>query len=100
MYTNKIPLKSGVEQDALTGWRKITHFRVGERKFAKRKYNRRLRSMVKSEIKEFLDSLETPFVNKKRQTNNTIYCPACGYRGLKLSHCSPCPNCGIETPCS
>ncbi|MND05232.1 hypothetical protein D3C83_258900 [compost metagenome] len=33
----------GVEQDALSGWRKVTRFKPGERKAAKITYNRRVR---------------------------------------------------------
>jgi hypothetical protein len=37
------PLKGWLEWDALTGWRKVLHWRPGERKEAKTSYNRRLR---------------------------------------------------------
>ena len=38
-----VPLKTADEQDALTGWRKVTQFRPGERKAAKTSFNRRVR---------------------------------------------------------
>lgn len=54
----KIPLKSGIEQDALTRWRKYLTFRAGERKFAKRKYNRRIRQLGRMECKAYNDKTE------------------------------------------
>ena len=50
----KIPLKSGIEQDALTGWRRYLHFKAGERKFAKRKYNRRFRKLGRDECRKMV----------------------------------------------
>lgn len=38
-----VPLKGALENDALTGWRKVTRFRAGERKLAKTLFNRRVR---------------------------------------------------------
>lgn len=38
-----VPLRGPDEQDALTGWRKVTRFRPGERKSAKSAFNRRVR---------------------------------------------------------
>ena len=38
-----VPLKGGDEQDALTGWRKFTQFKPGERKAAKNTFNSRVR---------------------------------------------------------
>lgn len=38
-----ISLKGPDENDALTNWRKVTRFRPGERKAAKRAFNRRVR---------------------------------------------------------
>lgn len=38
-----VPLKTGDENDALTGWRKLLRFRPGERKAAKNAFNRRVR---------------------------------------------------------
>ena len=38
-----IPLKNGLEQDALTGWRRHLNWRPGARRFAKTLYNRRVR---------------------------------------------------------
>lgn len=37
------PLKGGLEQDALTGWRRFLNWRPGERKAAKNKFWRRVR---------------------------------------------------------
>lgn len=38
-----ISLKGPDENDALTGWRKLTRFRPGQRKAAKTAFNRRVR---------------------------------------------------------
>jgi len=38
-------LKSGDEQDALTGWRKVLSWRAGQRKKIKRRYNKRIRKL-------------------------------------------------------
>lgn len=46
-----VPLKTYEDQDALTGWRKCTRFRAGERKAAKNTFNRRVRRQ-KIEIEE------------------------------------------------
>lgn len=43
----RVPLKGGDEYDALTGWRKVYGFRPGVRAAIKRKYNRRLRRIMK-----------------------------------------------------
>ena len=47
----RIPLISGSEYDALTGWRRLISFRPGERKAIKRKYNKRLRQWLKKEAR-------------------------------------------------
>lgn len=39
----RIPMKTGDEYDALTGWRKVLHWRAGERARIKRLYRRRER---------------------------------------------------------
>lgn len=49
----KLPLNSGIEFDALSEWRRWYRFRAGARKFAKRKYNRRVRRVVKSKLEQF-----------------------------------------------
>ena len=38
-----VSLKGADENDALTGWRKVTRFRPGRRKAAKNAFNRRVR---------------------------------------------------------
>lgn len=38
-----LPCIGGDEEDVLSGWRKVLHFRSGECKKVKRKYNKRLR---------------------------------------------------------
>ena len=38
-----VPLKGYEEHSALTGWRKVTRFRPGDRKAAKNSFNRRVR---------------------------------------------------------
>jgi len=39
----EVPMIDGDEYDAMTGWRRLLHWRPGERKAIKRKYNRRVR---------------------------------------------------------
>ncbi len=46
----RIPLKTGDEYDALTGWKRYKGWRPGVRKGIKRGYNRRARRMAKMEI--------------------------------------------------
>jgi len=50
----KIRLKGGHEQDLLTGWRKMLCYAQKSRicKFAKRKYNRRLRQHLKKDTED------------------------------------------------
>ena len=43
MMGHRDPMKSGDEYDALTGWKRLLHWRPGERKKIKRRHNRRLR---------------------------------------------------------
>ena len=40
---DRIPLKGGLEEDALTGWRKVLNWKAGMRKLAKKSYARRKR---------------------------------------------------------
>lgn len=47
--SHPIPMRGGLEQDALTGWRRVLHWRPGERKAAKTAYNRRVRRTLKKE---------------------------------------------------
>ena len=49
----RIPLKSGDEYDALTGWRKylVVFNRAGIAKKMKRKYNKRFRKSAKAELR-------------------------------------------------
>ena len=53
----KIPFKSGFEQDALTGWRKVLKYmkRPGVAKKAKRQYSHRVRTLSRQEIEDQLD---------------------------------------------
>jgi len=53
----KIPFKSGFEQDALTGWRKVLKYmkRPGVAKKAKRQYSHRVRTLSRKEIEDQLD---------------------------------------------
>lgn len=44
-------LKGGLEQDALTGYKRHVSWRPGERKFAKRKFWKRLRREAKLKVK-------------------------------------------------
>lgn len=50
----RIPLSGGLEYDILTGWRKWYCYtkKPGICKFAKNKYNRRLRRVLKHELNE------------------------------------------------
>ena len=43
----RIPLRSGGEYDALTRWRRVLHWRAGERRYWKRQYRRRERRQGK-----------------------------------------------------
>jgi len=45
--TNRIPLKSGDEYDALTKGRKFLHWKSGQIKKIKRAYNKRFRKHLK-----------------------------------------------------
>lgn len=38
-----VALRGALEQDALSGWRRLIRFRPGERKAAKTAFNRRIR---------------------------------------------------------
>jgi hypothetical protein len=46
-----IPMTSGNEYDALTGWRHVYHWKPGTRKAIKRQYNRRQRTAELSWIR-------------------------------------------------
>lgn len=48
----ELRFKSGDEQDALTGWRKVLRFRPGTRKRIKRQYMRRVRRHMKLLLKK------------------------------------------------
>lgn len=52
MTNNPIPLKGGLEQDAISGWRKYLNWRPGERKHAKKSYAKRVRQYFKGEVKD------------------------------------------------
>jgi hypothetical protein len=43
MMGHREPMIDGDEMDALTRWKKYIHFKPGERKRIKRKFNRRVR---------------------------------------------------------
>jgi hypothetical protein len=45
--SQRIPMTSGDEFDAFTGWRRVLSWRAGERKAIKRRYNRRARRVAK-----------------------------------------------------
>lgn len=47
----RIPLKGGDENDALTRWKRLIKWRPGQRKSAKKTYQKRLRQMAKAETK-------------------------------------------------
>lgn len=47
--SHPIPLAGRTEQDALSGWRKVMRWRPGQRKGAKKTYNRRARRAWKEE---------------------------------------------------
>lgn len=49
----RIMIKGGDEQDALTGWRHYLHWKPGERKRIKKKYNKRVRYKIKQHLKTF-----------------------------------------------
>lgn len=46
MRHDRIPLRGGDENDALTRWRYWLHFRPGQRKRIKRTYNKRQRKYM------------------------------------------------------
>lgn len=48
----RIPMIDGDEHDALTRWKKYIHFRPGERKRIKRKYNKRERRKAKEQTRK------------------------------------------------
>jgi hypothetical protein len=52
MAKPEIPLRGGMEYDALTRWRKFQAWRAGQRKWVKRKFRKRARQMVKAIIRK------------------------------------------------
>jgi len=52
MARPQIPLSGGLEQDALTGWRKVLCYmsKPGIVRYVKRKYNKRVRRYIKQNI--------------------------------------------------
>lgn len=44
------PMRTGDEYDALTGWRRLLHWRAGERAKVKRLYRRRERRVLNREV--------------------------------------------------
>ena len=52
-----IPLKSGDEHDALTGWRKVMRWKAGQIKRIKRRYNKRVRRRAKHSIQQQANDL-------------------------------------------
>lgn len=48
----KIPFISGDEQDALTRGKRFFKWRPGVRKKAKRAYNKRIRQVIRKELKD------------------------------------------------
>ena len=51
----ELPFKSGDEQDALTGWRRVIAWRPGQRKRIKRVYRRRVRAYVRKALRRGVD---------------------------------------------
>jgi len=57
MMGHRGKLKSGAEYDALTHWRsRILHWKPGETKQVKRKYNKRQRKQSRFELKRQTDA--------------------------------------------
>ncbi len=56
MKEARIPLKSGDEYDALTGWKRYCFWQPGERKKIKRGYRKRLRKSYRKFVKEIDES--------------------------------------------
>jgi len=56
----RIPMKGGDEYDGLTKWKKYLHWRPGERKRIKRRYNKRARRAGRLTCRDFAQS-EEPF---------------------------------------
>ena len=48
---SRIPMKGGLEYDALSRWHRFLNWRPRERKQAKRSYSRRLRHIVKEMLR-------------------------------------------------
>lgn len=49
-----IPMKNGIEYDALTEWKNYLNFRSGIRKEIKQEFNKRERRFVKKQLREEL----------------------------------------------
>jgi hypothetical protein len=47
----EIPMKGGDEQDAFTGWRRYLNWAPGRRKSIKRGYHKRVRRLVRRELR-------------------------------------------------
>ncbi len=52
MARPEIPLRGGLEQDALSGWRKFLAWKAGQRKWVKRMFRKRARRVAKAQIKK------------------------------------------------
>lgn len=50
MARPEIPLRGGLEQDALTGWRKFLAWKAGQRKWVKRMFRKRARRVARRDI--------------------------------------------------
>lgn len=48
----EIPMKSGDEYDALTGWRRVLSFKPGKRKRIKSAFRRRVRRIVRKILRQ------------------------------------------------
>lgn len=46
----RIPMRGGLEPEALTGWKRLFHWRAGMRKAAKKAYARRLRKRLRRDV--------------------------------------------------
>jgi len=55
MPKRELPMKTGDEHDALTGWRRFLNWRPGVRASVKRGYNKRVRRELKQQIRLFED---------------------------------------------
>ena len=66
MAKPEIPMRSGIEQDLLTGWRKVLCYaqQSGIVRYAKRKYNKRVRQHERQMLsREIIDNpIRRPYV--------------------------------------